>query len=574
MKYLKNIFTKYKVAGMVLLGFLAISCQSEFAKVIPEGKPEEPIDVVFGTPKVLLLVVDGARGQSVNQANTTVLKSLANQSIYSYASLSEEEATGIGNNWADIFTGVRKEKHKVLGNDFSNNDFSLYPLIFDRIIQKDENAKLKMISSSQQFLDNLGQHNAKELSTSDADVVAKIKTSLADNDVTMITGHFTAVEEAGQSSGFDNSYPEYKAAIENFDAQVGELLTAVSSRENYSSENWLIIVTSSQGGEFTIPEAENDNTIFSTPNVNTFTLFSALNYKQRFIGKPFIGNKIIGDFIRFNSKKYAQLSEGDNTIYDFGEGEFTVELKIKKNRGNGSFRFNYASILGKRDYWQTSWQNDRTVRGWVIYLEDDYWMFNGAGTGAINQVKGGNLSKGTWNTITAVGYFKDGKRWLKTFTDGNLNTDADISSWGNLNTNALLRVGWVPGNSDSWVSDVYLNDVRIWKEALSDDVIKSYSCEVGVDPRHPRLPMLVGNWFLANPDGRVILDESPQGGTLELNDNNYQINRLNDYICTPTIDELGRMVPRNPDVAAQIYSWLRIPRQSNWQLDGRVWLDK
>ncbi|MBE8712270.1 DUF4983 domain-containing protein [Sphingobacterium hungaricum] len=573
MKKKINMLVNKKFLGLISAGILLWSCNSDFAKVIPEVGENEEINVTYGTPKVLLLVVDGARGESVRTANVPTINSILPKSIYSFVSLSEDNSMGIANNWADLFTGVRKNKHNV-SSDFATNNFESYPLLFDRIINKEADAKLKMFSTSETFLEGLGEHNTTTLSGSDGDVTNNIISALNEDDITMITGHYTSVDAAGASSVYDNSSAAYKQAIENFDADFSKILTAVKARANYESENWLIVVTSSQGGEFQLPDSQNDNTIFSVPAVNTFTIYHALSYNLRFIGKPYIGNRMVGDYIRFNDTKYAELVEGDNTIYNLGEGEFTVELKIKKNKGpNNTYKFNYASVLGKRPYWQDGWTNDRNVRGWVIYLEENYWMFNAGGTGATAQVKGGVLNNASWNSISAVGYMKEGKRFLKTYTNGVANEDIDISGWGNIDSDALLRFGTLP-STNTWKPDVYLADVRIWKVGLPEEVIKQFSCEVGLDNRHPYIDNLAGSWSVLGSDGEYILDESPYGGKLKLGGTGYQIERLNDYICAPSVADLGLLVPRNPDISAQIFSWLKVPRQTNWQLDGRVWLDK
>ncbi|ULT28002.1 hypothetical protein KUH03_16190 [Sphingobacterium sp. E70] len=93
----------------------------------------------------------------------------------------------------------------------------------------------------------------------------------------MLTAHFTAIDKAGKASAYDNSSATYKAAIDNFDKQVGEILKALEQRATFKKENWLVIITSSKGGPFEIPPAQNDNTIFSNPNVNTFTIFYSRN---------------------------------------------------------------------------------------------------------------------------------------------------------------------------------------------------------------------------------------------------------------------------------------------------------
>src|SRR3546814_18699866 len=89
----------------------------------------------------------------------------------------------------------------------------------------------------------------------------------------------------------------------------------------------MVVITSSSGGPFTLPEEENDNTVFSKPAFNTFTIFYSRQYEQRFIGKPYLGSRFQGDFVRFEGQRKAQLLNGDNSVYNFAEDqEFTIEI--------------------------------------------------------------------------------------------------------------------------------------------------------------------------------------------------------------------------------------------------------
>jgi hypothetical protein len=143
--------TNNLVKGVKLL-FMAIltvclfaNCKEEFSKTIPSQNEEEDVDVVYGAPKVLLLIVDGARGQSVRDAKSPTLTNLLPHAIHSWVGLSEENAQGIAANWTDIFTGVNYLKHGVADNDFSNNKLDVYPSIFQRITDFNPEAKIDII---------------------------------------------------------------------------------------------------------------------------------------------------------------------------------------------------------------------------------------------------------------------------------------------------------------------------------------------------------------------------------------------------------------------------------------------
>lgn len=572
-KLFKAVTRKLSICCLLVLGLA--SCKEEFSKVLPDTGEDDAENVVFGQPKVLLLVVDGARGESVKQANIPNINKLIPQSILSWNSLSEENAKGITANWTDILTGVSYKKHGVIDNDFSSNKLESYPLVFDRILNHQATSKLKLVSPDAAFVANYGKTSQGEQVSNDQEVTSKLIASLQDDqDITMLTGHFTNINTQGQSAGYDNSFPAYKAAIESFDTQVGEILKALSDRSSYAEENWLVIITSSQGGKFEIPPAQNDNTVFSVPDLNTFTLMYSPKYTEKFIGKPYLGNKLVGDFMRFNETKYARLDSGDNSIYNFGLSDFTIEFKIKKNKGsNNNYQFSYPSLIGKRPTWQSGWDREE-ANGWVVHLSGNSWIFNARGETGFGEIKANTaLNNATWNTITVVRTLVDNVRKIRLYTNGNLSTESDITGWGSLDSDSKFTIGYL-SNKDNWRSDAYISDVKAWKVALPTEVVKEYGCEIGISPNHPYFDYLAGYWPIFSAEGDMLIDEGPFGSHLKLGEANYTFTTLNDFICAPSVAELGSQVPRTIDISAQIISWLKVPRQLNWQLDGRVWLDK
>lgn len=565
----------YKNIGKLLLlsGVLAAfsSCNQGFDRVIPEKDYNDSTNVTFGSPKILYLIVDGARGVSVRDARSPNLTALLPKSIYSWVSLSDETTSGLGTSWTDMLTGVRKAKHNVIDNDFSDNKLSSFPSIYSRVKTADPDANVKIFTTSTLFKTNFGvEGTVSEVVANDAAVKDKVISGIGDAASTFITGHFTGVDAAGAQNGYDLSVPAYKAAIMTFDGYVGEIMAALKARPSYEKENWLVVIASSRGGHYTLPPESNDNTVFSNTDINTFTIYHSGRYNTRFIGKPYLGNRYQGDFVRFNGTRKAQVSAGDNSVYNLGTGEFTIEIKVKKNIGpNQNYKFFYPSIFGKRPEWSSGWPTN----GWVVFLEDNYWMFNARGTSGGEQVRGGTLSDATWNSLAVVGVIRDNKRYARTFTNGAFNNEREITGWGNLDNNAILTLGYLAGNGHR-EPDAYLSDAKIWKAALPDSVVNRFACDNYVDQGHPYYNYLAGYWPVVGNNSNLIKDEGPLGSDMTFSGGDAEWTRLAEYLCAPSVDNLGSLVPRGVDIPSQIISWLKIPRQENWQLDGRVWLDQ
>lgn len=548
---------------------LVASCNQEFSRIIPENDPIDSVDVAFGSPRVLYIITDGARGKSLHEAETPAITSLLPNAIYSWESLSDEETGSLsGTNWADMLTGVQQAKHGVQGNDFSNSHLDNFPVLFERIANAQPNSELHAYTAAPLFYENLTLGaNTRELLGDDAAVKDAAAAALAVDGITMVTAHFTNIDKAGSQFGYDLSVPQYREAIFGFDQYVGELMEALRARPNYDEENWLVVITSSKGGDYAIPDEENDNTIFSNPEVNTFTIFHSLRYSTRVVSKPFLGIRFQGDFVRFQQQLRGEVTAGDNDIYNLEDEAFTIELKVKKNPGpNNNYRFNYPALLNKRERW--TWDHV----GWTIFLEEDFWMFNARGLGNnVGQTRGGTLANATWNSLAVVGVIRDNQRFVRTYTNGQFNNEVNITNYGSITNNIPLMLG---GQADNNQADCYIADVRFWKVALPDDVIRQYSCEIGIAEDHPYYDFLAGLWPVVGSEGETILDEGPLGSHMTLGGATINRQYQADFVCAPSAADLGALVPRNVDIPAQIISWLKIPRQENWQLDGRVWLDQ
>ena len=565
----KNTTSLASALLAVAAGALILSCNQEFSKVIPETEPVDSVEVAFGSPRVLYIIADGARGKSVREGEFTHIHSLLPNAIYSWESLSDEETSPQnGTNWADLVTGVQKNKHGVVGDDYSGAHLDNFPTIFERIKGNLSESNLQVYTSSQAFLDHLTTGaDARERLDGDAAVQAAAARALAEDDITLVTAHYTDIDDAGRAHGYDLSVAEYKAALTEFDNRVGELLDVLRNRPNYSAENWLIVVKSSKGGDFEIPEWENDNTIFSNPEVNTFTIFYSNRYTTRIINKPFLGIRFQGDFVHFRDQVRGEVTAGNNDFYNLDNSAFTIEMKIKKNPGpDNNFEYRYPALLSKRNRW--SWDDV----GWTIFLEGRGWQFNARGLGGnVGQTNGGNLANATWNSIAVVGVIRDGQRFVRTYTNGQFNNEVNITNYGSITNDLPLILG---SRDQEGQADCYIADVRFWKVALPEDVLRQYSCETGVPEDHPYYDFLAGLWPVVGSEGNEIKDEGPFGSHMTLSGDNITRDALADYVCAPSSEDLGQTVPSNVDVPVQIMTWLKIPRQENWQLDGRVWLDQ
>lgn len=583
----------YIGAAALSLLVLASSCNKDFDKVIPDS-PENTDNIDYKAPKVLYIIADGARGVSVRDAQATNIKSLLPNSIYAWNSLADV-TTNDATNWADMMTGVQKEKHKVLTPDLAGNKLADYPVIFKRIKSLNPELRIASFASTAAFKDNFTNGaDVSEVFATDDLVKNKMVDFLKSDAASIVVGEFSGIQKAGNTVGFDNKYPGYLAAINTFDAQVGELLAAIKTRPSYAKENWLIIITSNRGGAYTLPVDQDDKTLFSNTNANTFTIFSSLKFKQTFVGKPFLGNLYTGKGIRFKGdpeRSVGYVDAAKSSAFNFGpNNDFTVSVKIKKgkpkNTSQGDYWYQWPSILGKRD--DSGWGDSGHKPGWDICLFYNGWRLMAQGGDNGDEIAGREFSGDTWHDLTFVIEKKaDGRRYARLYTDGvkgitNRNggstsnpymDDYLMSAKANFDNNDRMRVGFTTGeiDGDKGYINVQLTEFKVWSKALSEAVIKQYACDPTMDESHPDYAYLVGYWPMIEGSGSKLADKGPFEANFTMQ-GTYQWEDFNALICTPANSNLGTLVPKNADIPTQILSWFNIARQETWGLDGRVWI--
>jgi predicted amidohydrolase YtcJ len=207
-------------------------------------------------PRVLVIGLDGVRLDVLAEAHTPHLDALAAGGLLMVAHA--VEPTVSGPNWSSILTGVGPDKHGVLSNDFSTNAYNRYPDFLTRLELANPDFRTAAVVTwpplgspasggplvgpmvDQVVLidgDALGYTAADSLAADAAADLLRRETWDA------LFVYFGDIDEAGHRT--DSFSPEYRAAIETADRQVGRLLEALRTRP--AREDWLVLVTTDHG---------------------------------------------------------------------------------------------------------------------------------------------------------------------------------------------------------------------------------------------------------------------------------------------------------------------------------------
>ncbi|MCD2423386.1 DUF4983 domain-containing protein [Niabella pedocola] len=591
MKSLKNSIGRIGLLGVLLGGVVLVSCNRDFDNRLQFKEDADTTAHQFqNANKVLYIMVDGGVG-SVLEAEAQKddknpnLYALSRKALYSGSSVADSNSY-LPTSYADMLTGVLVGKHKV--NASGNNALDLYPPFFQVLKKNNAGLRTAAFVRDAYILDNLlGGADQKQQLNSDAEVQSAAATALKNTASDVVLAQYQGLYDAGKQYGYGPRSPRYVEAVQAFDQFMGKLLTALRSRPAYSSENWLIIIASNQGGQYALYPEEYDNSVFSEPARNAFVLFASDQFAVRYIAKPDIKNYqqegyLIGDAGAANmigSEAATGVIDADMAEkYNLGTtGNFTIQLKVFiTNRGTSGF---LPGIMAK----SAATANASPTTGWTLILHADgrkNWDFRIQGTSHSSS----DFELNTWNTFTIRIWDSAvngaAKRWMRTYTNGVPgNGVADITG-KNGSERAPLRIGGIPGSYGRFSPRFNVADIRFYNVALPDAYIQTNYCSTLENPGGPYYNNLIGYWpglglKSAERDLHRFVDQSVSKTDIQFPQSlGWTAASLapSATICPTLPYDIQKNVPQPVDVPLFIYSWLGVPDITGLQLDSRPWL--
>ena len=226
-----------------------------------------PLAAQQPVPKVLLIGIDGVRPDVLRRVPTPFIDALIREGAFS-----DRAQNGLptvsGPNWASMLTGVWKEKHGIVSNDFpfASDSLAVYPDFLTRIerlrpelrtfavadwpplvkAQHGEGGKVgkPVIGDS---LDVKLAFDGGEIGWGEADErsVAAAVQELRTNDPAALFVYLGTPDEVSHHTG--SIEDEYRASLERADRSVGRLMAAIRARPTYARESWLVLVATDHG---------------------------------------------------------------------------------------------------------------------------------------------------------------------------------------------------------------------------------------------------------------------------------------------------------------------------------------
>lgn len=519
---------------------------------------EEIKDTAVPQRKVLLISIDGLGGEDLEELAPETIKKLQQNSKYSYETLiTNSEAGG----WASMMTGTSFSKHQIfednferdLEHDYEHGEMTNFRNVLDYVTQY-KSVTTALITPWQNLRNYLRNADfIPEVESDEAVRDSTVKLLESVNNLGAVVVNFKEVLKAGENGGFTLDNTNYKETILKTDTHLGALLTAVDARKNAEKEDWLIIVTTSQGGNVSVPK-------------KGFVLL----YNSAF--KEFELKKSGFNGVHFNDKNVKATLSDDNGLYDAGESKsFTVQMDVKFDaipNGYSSFFSKSTNLQGQS---LTGWQwAYYPGGGWVVTVGGT--LNGGSGKQQINAVTPPGNSE--WHTLTmTVDYVDASTRNLTMYMDGVFQTTANISARKSLSTTEEFRVGHRAGDNDVLTS-YYAANLAYFNTALSAEVVQETFGLTDFSD-HPNYGDLIGFWPMDEGAEGVFSNTAPGGYNMNLS-GPYEWEGLQDFYPPstpkePIISDLS--IPTTAsDVAALTLYWMKINILPEFSYDGKPYL--
>ncbi|WP_300596156.1 LamG-like jellyroll fold domain-containing protein [Niabella sp.] len=511
--------------------------------------------------KTLLIVLDGAVGAAVEEANLPTIKKMLDNSVYSFYGLIDTISND-GTTWADLVTGTRLNKHNVKTESFASANFVQYPSFLKRLKDNDKQFRAVAFTTLPLLATGLfGAEMEKHQHLPDNDLAAKDSTvnRLKSNDADLLLVDFSLAERVGKTYGFGTGITQYRTALQTLDSYIDEMIYTLQHRDTYEKEDWLVVVTSTHGGK---PDGSYGGN--ASQDRNVFSIYYSPNLKKTAIPRPLINLPYEGNFMYFSNpgNRYTQTS---NPAYKLGSQNFTVEFRVKSAGGTSD-----PAFISNKDW------NSGANPGWAIFRT------NNSNTWGINLANQARSRK----DLTVIGIIGDNK-WhmlsasfnrtglLSAYQDGVLSKTADISSISSSSVDGPypLVVGddgtRVYNGSGTGSINSYITNVRIWNTVLPADVIKDWQY-LDITSSHPFYNNLIGYWKMDDASGTLIKDYSKTGADMVLTGNATRPFVAD--ILNPSTVDTRILTPGLIDHSFRIMTWMgmRVDYQA-WALDGKVW---
>lgn len=597
MKYLiKNILTKSAWLAALLLTVAASSCNDDIDNPLQEKYPEPGTEITPST-KVLIVMLDGTSGSAVNEARNNGsapnIKKMLWNSVYTFSGLADNVASAAvtrERGWANIMTGVTS--HGV----YDQNTLAASETLSVAVLAK--NKKTAIYANDQSFADAYAVGNAEKHVGTGIDVFNMFVNSFENGekaDLNVI--QYSGIYEAGEQDGYTDEsglHPSQAvlSEISKADALIGKVKETINERRNTWKEDWLLIVSSTNGGVL-----DNDGgNVYDMKDRNTFVMIYHPKFTSQMQMRPGDEELSYSYFIPVFTDKKAEptfATVKDNSLFDIVfdkdslktnpdyNPSYTIQFLYKQETTNKN-RESQANLVSK-----ALRNTPKKDEGWAVindYFRSKFVACNQTCWAQKNVAK---LHDSEWHTVTVVVNGPEGLVYQ--YMDGELSCNSYkptsiSSSWKPVD--APLTVGRFEGAGGKEAREFFITNIQFYDVALPADYIAANYTKIAFDKNPDGFKYwdnLIGYWPMDREEdfeSNIIPDYSKNGsvfGGVNAGKSDMVLSgcqrwfsaKENSSNVMPTPDvTFYQKVFNSVDIPYQALQWLNVPIQIEWKWEG------
>lgn len=544
--------------------------------------------------KVLFISIDGVVGEEMRKVMPTNLAEILKNSKYSFRALADGN-TADASTWMSMMTGVNYSMHQIADDSYiprpnpsdPHANATGYSSMLYRIATIAPSLKSYVVARDEAISNKL-------LVSADESYVSKTDEEVKKNTIEMLDKknpavavvQFKDVLTAGINAGFSADNATYADAIKKVDGYIGEIMTALKSRKNYKSEDWLVILTSNHGGEGKSygGNSFNERNVFAVYYNESFKskelnadLMSALRYKGWFANQNITTGGVTINSGEEGTRAVSPTGDASKG-YDVGNNPngFSVEFKVNFQKTtshpgaaySNSFSLWYQPILGKRE------TNNDATPGWLLRTYGDGQIAFRVGDGTSSgQVVIGNRKNDEWFHFTGTIKKVDSKTVrIEGYVNGVLATAENLTvNYDKIVSSSPFFVGYLAPMLYG-LADFKLTDLRVWNKALSASEISRVSCMPDMSASEPLNANVLG-YYRGMESSNVLKNTLGTGPALSVSGDHTEYSLVQNVSPCTTGDDSVVLI-QSDDIYTQIFYWLELQTQKDWSLLGQVFLNK
>lgn len=567
----KNLF-KYLILLWTIILYNSCTVYDNPAPYFEDSEEE----VTPPQRKILFISIDGLVGRELEKSIPKNLQALIDKGKFTFNSISDEKSNPVST-WTTMMTGVNSSIHHVEDETFTakadasdqHAEIAFAPTFFYRFFATRPEYNTTIVSSWEPLVSKLLVEAETQVITNSDEITRDSAVfQLANEDPEVMVVQFRDVFFAGQGKGFTVENQEYANAIEKVDGYIGEIMKALSARENYDKEEWIVMVTSNQGGS---PDGTSGSDAFQ--DRNTFTILHYKNFTKQEIKPALIGSTNFSQYAGVSDDYIANVAEAaDGNEYNFNSSEMSVEFKFKKNQ-----HINHTSqafVIGK-----TSRENHGgSGKGWGIATANNKLIFYITFDDDVKYEYnfGADINDFKWHHI-AFSLKKTAEKTvqLTLFNDGTTANTATITTTGSVNgtftTSAPLFIGVRKGHNGSALAkdDLQFADLRIYNKAIDNRDASRLACYINeINNDDPLFAAQIGSYKLDNVINNSFENDIADKPILRFTTNSISKSDVSLISTKCNADDLNNILITSQDYVTMIFYWLRITPEPGWNLKG------